>query len=209
MSSGREGWQERRGSLTAAKEKVERHSTHSGGDSDADGGSGGTEQRAAGGGGREEGGKGEARRCRRGKERLLPSVDLCVVAWPTWRLALRKVRRADRRGGLERSAGILVKAASSFLVCLFSACASFFLSLSLSFSPRFCPSSLLPSFLSFSLFCLLFFLHSLPLENCALDYTRCVQDNWTSFQVPRARWVTRRRPPPFPRAIVTSSTQKC
>lgn len=54
----------------------------------------------------------------------MPSVDLCVVAWPTWRLALRKVRRADRRGGLERSAGILVKAASSFLV-LFNASALF------------------------------------------------------------------------------------
>lgn len=50
---------------------------------------------------------------RRGEERVLLSVDLCVVAWPTWRLALRKVRRADQRGGLEGSTGILVKADSS------------------------------------------------------------------------------------------------
>lgn len=59
----------------------------------------------------------ERTRRKRGEGRVLPSVDLCVVAWSTWRLALRKVRRADRRGGLEGSAGILVKADSSSLVC--------------------------------------------------------------------------------------------
>lgn len=70
-----------------------------------------------------EGGKGERKRDgedgarERRRERVLLSVDLCVVAWPTWRLALRKVRRADQRGGLEGSTGILVKADSSSFAC--------------------------------------------------------------------------------------------
>lgn len=84
-------------------------------DDDDGGGNGGS---GSGGGGADGGGSSkegkEKTRRRRGEGRVLPSVDLCLIAWPTWRLALRKVRRADRRGGLEGSAGILVKADSSF-----------------------------------------------------------------------------------------------
>lgn len=77
---------------------------------------GGKEERAI---ERERDGEDEAqeRRRDRERERTLLSVDLCVVAWPTWRLALRKVRRADQRGGLEGSTGILVKADSSSFAC--------------------------------------------------------------------------------------------
>ncbi|EFN60988.1 hypothetical protein EAG_12182 [Camponotus floridanus] len=71
-----------------AKEKVLGPAEHCADDDDDGGGNGGGDGRRW-----KERKRGERKRRReRGEGRVLPSVDLCVAAWSTWRLALRKIR---------------------------------------------------------------------------------------------------------------------